>query len=142
MPIHSTNKNPPTPNLIKKKTSQPPPPPSPSIKKKPLTIQTNPIKEENKSRILSPIHSPDELVDISPSPPTTISSSPSPPPPIVRIASPLIKPSNTETPRKIKRSQEINNDESTTATHIKKKKIKIEEEEEEKSIIIQSYFII
>ncbi|CAF3909798.1 unnamed protein product, partial [Adineta steineri] len=53
--------------------------------------------------------------------PTPKSSSPSPPPPIVRIASPL----NTESPQKIKRLPESNDDSSTI--NIKKKKIKIDD---------------
>jgi hypothetical protein len=102
------NKNPQTSNSVKQKIIP---------KKKPITIQTNPIKEEKKTRILSPLNSPNELVDISPSPPSIdnerpiASLSPSPPPPIVRIASPL-----TEKSRKTKRLQDHNDE--------KKKKIK------------------
>ncbi|CAF1365015.1 unnamed protein product [Adineta steineri] len=112
------DKNPQISNVIKK---QIPP------KKKPIPIPKESIKEEKKTRILSPTTSPNDLVDISPSSisienePTPKSSSPSPPPPIVRIASPL----NTESPQKIKRLPESNDDNSTI--HIKKKKIKIDD---------------
>jgi len=119
------NKNPQIPTMIKKKI----------VSKE----KAEPIKEEKKSRILSPVHSPNELIDISPSSisidneRTTISLSPSPPPPIVRIAPPLSRSSNPDTPRKIKRLPE-NNDESST-NNIKKKKIKTENIPDEKSII-------
>lgn len=74
------------------------------------------------------MHSPSELIDISPSPPsidnepTVVSLSPSPPPPVVRIASPLRSQKTTETPRKKKHSQERNDETSTE--NIKKKKMK------------------
>ena len=102
-------------------------------KKKSLPMPTKPVKEETKPRTLSPVHSPNELVDISPSPPsihnepTTISSSPSPPPPVVRIAAPLAPLPKTETPRKIKRSHEHNEE--------KKKKIRTEDTPDEKPVI-------
>ncbi|CAF0859619.1 unnamed protein product [Adineta ricciae] len=90
-------------------------------------------KEPKKTRVLSPTHSPSDLVDISPvsitvieAEPTAISSSPSPPPPVVCIAPPLPHSSNTETPRKAKRSVENSKDESSTTT-IKKKKIKTDD---------------
>jgi hypothetical protein len=121
--LSKSNKNPSqTSNVIKQKIVP---------KKKPLPIQINPIKEEKKPRILSPLHSPNELVDISPSPPsidnerTRISLSPSPPPPIVRIASPLTVP---EISQKTKRLSE-NNDE-------KKKKIKTDNPDEKCIIIL------
>ncbi|UJR09946.1 hypothetical protein I4U23_014168 [Adineta vaga] len=125
-PKVSVNKNPPTttttttPNknsIVPKKKSVPPP------------IKESSVKEPKKTRVLSPTHSPSELIDISPvsisidTEPTTISSSPSPPPPVVRIAAPLEQSSNTETPRKVKRPSENNKDENST-TIVKKKKIK------------------
>ncbi|CAF4888829.1 unnamed protein product [Rotaria sp. Silwood1] len=109
-------------NIIPKKIQ----PSSSSILNK-TKLLTNSIKEEKKSHILSPLHSPTELVDISPSPPlidnerTNISLSPSPPPPIVRIASPLTYSTKTETSRKLK----YLHDESLNI-NIKKKKIKID----------------
>ncbi|CAF2998312.1 unnamed protein product [Rotaria sp. Silwood2] len=121
-----TNQTPQSSNIIQKKI----PSSSLSISNKNKSL-TNSIKEEKKHHILSPLHSPNELVDISPSPPsidnerTNISLSPSPPPPIVRIASPLTLPTNTEIPRKIKHLQE-HNDESLN-TNIKKKKIKTDD---------------
>ncbi|CAF1208757.1 unnamed protein product [Rotaria sordida] len=122
------NQTPQTSNIIQKKIQS-----STLIsnKTKSLLNQTNSIKEEKKSHILSPLNSPNELVDISPSPPsidnerTTISLSPSPPPPIVRIASPLTYSTNSDISRKIKHLQE-HNDESLNI-NIKKKKIKTDD---------------
>jgi len=125
------------PTIPVKKESIPPKTPTSNVvkqkiipKKKPLPVPTNPIKEEKKTRALSPLHSPNELIDISPSPPsidnerTAISLTPSPPPPIVRVASPLRTSSNTDIPRKKKRLPD-NNDE-------KKKKVKTEDVPHEK----------
>ncbi len=103
-------------------------------KKKPLSVPPNPIKEEKKIRTLSPLHSPNELVDISPSPPsienepTATSLTPSPPPPIVRVASPLRTSANTDISRKTKRMPE-NNEE-------KKKKVKTEDIPHENGMFI------
>lgn len=116
------NKNPPLPNINKQKIipkkRPPPPPPAPPT-------PSNPNKEEKKTRVLSPVHSASDLVDISPSPPSMENEqaeaalSPSPPPPVVRVASPLRTQTSTETSRKIKRVSE-NHEE-------KKKKLKTEE---------------
>ncbi|CAF1157324.1 unnamed protein product [Rotaria magnacalcarata] len=98
---------------------------------KPLLNPTNSVREEKKPRAVSPLHSPNELIDISPSPPsidnesTIVSLSPSPPPPVVRIASPLTVSKNKETPRKKKHSQERHGESSTN--NIKKKKIKTDD---------------
>ena len=109
------------------------------MKMKPQLTQTNSMIENKKIRILSPVHSPNDLVDISPSTSsidnerTTISLSPSPPPPIVRIASPLTSSSNTELSQELKRLQDNNtitdNDESSEI-NIKKKKIKTDDFED------------
>lgn len=117
------NKNPPSTNVNKQKIipKKKPIPPPPST-----TTATNPVKEEKKTRVLSPIHSPSDLVDISPSPPSMENEqsanvlTPSPPPPVVHIASPLRTGTSAETPKKSKRSSETNLDE-------KRKKIKTEE---------------
>lgn len=85
----------------------------------------NPVKEEKKPRPVSPFHSPTDLVDISPSPPSVeheppgTSLTPSPPPPVVRVASPIQPLAKTDIPRKTKRPPEKSEE--------KKKKVKTEE---------------
>ena len=97
-------------------------------KEKPLPVSTKPVKEEKKSRIASPLHSPTDLVDISPSPPSVEhepTATSSPPPPVVRVASPIRPSSKSETPRKTKRVSEN--------TEENKKKVKTAEPPVEKS---------
>ncbi|CAF3328828.1 unnamed protein product [Rotaria socialis] len=132
-----------SPENVPKKSNPIPKPSNPIVKKvsssssvpnkptRPLLNPTNSVREEKKPRAVSPLHSPNELIDISPSPPsidnepTIVSLSPSPPPPVVRIASPLTVSKNKETPRKKKHSQERNGESSTN--NIKKKKIKTDD---------------
>lgn len=100
-PKSPVKKDVPSANPIKKPTN-PPKDVTPVKKKAPVV----PVKAEKRARNLSPIHSPTDLIDISPSPPSnstptaaaaaapqpetiSITSSPSPPPPVVRVASPL-----------------------------------------------------
>ena len=127
---------------VKKEPVVPKPPPPSNVvkqkiipKKKPLpTPPPKPIKEEKKIRPVSPIHFSNELVDISPSPPsienerTATSSTPSPPPPVVRVASPLRTSAKTDIPRKPKRAPESHEE--------KKKKVKTEDVPHEKSMFI------
>lgn len=123
----------PTPPIVPVKKEPIPSKPQPSNivkqkiipKKKPVPPPANPIKEEKKSRAVSPLHSPTDLVDISPSPPSVdhepavTSLTPSPPPPVVRVASPILSSSKADIPRKTKRVPE-NSEE-------RKKKVKIVE---------------
>ncbi|CAF1511208.1 unnamed protein product [Adineta ricciae] len=135
-PVKKESTIPSKPKVVVNKTplTQTPNKASVVSKKKSIPLSNEaPIKEPKKTRVLSPTHSPSDLVDISPvsitvieAEPTTTSSSPSPPPPVVCIAPPLPQSSNAETPRKAKRSIENNKDESSTTT-IKKKKIKTDD---------------
>ncbi len=126
---------------VKKEPVVPKPPPQNVVKqkiipkKKPLPAPQKPIKEEKKVRPVSPIHFSNELVDISPSPPSienertaTSSTTPSPPPPVVRVASPLRTSANTDIPRKTKRLPESHEE--------KKKKVKTEDVPHEKGMFI------
>ena len=117
---------PPAQNVVKQKILP---------KKKPLPALQKPIKEEKKVRPVSPIHFSNELVDISPSPPSienertaTSSTTPSPPPPVVRVASPLRTSVNTDIPRKTKRVPESHEE--------KKKKVKTEDVSHENGMFI------
>ena len=136
----SHSSNPVKPKIPHKEASSSSSSKSMPVKKKPLVVTPEPVKHEKKTRILSPVRSPIELVDVSPSPPRVHterrrrSPSPSPPPPIVRIAPPLARrtaseterKSKTDAPRKIKRSQE--NNDTASAPPKKSKKSRMTDE--------------